>query len=150
MLIRLKCKVKKKKKQNIQSTILLLEFLWANVTFTSKMTNNWGRNESLVDTEAQVLSVDRVLNFFSVESSLFRESSCFFESIFHRWTSSLNVGSKTTWWASLLTSEWKRCQERAWPSQNGLLNSLETGESLFVDKMWKVLFTKRIYSLFWM
>lgn len=77
--------------QNIQSNILLLEFLWANVAFTSKMTNNWGRNESLVDTEAQVLSVDRVLNFFSVESSLFQESSCFIESIFHRWTSSLNV-----------------------------------------------------------
>lgn len=60
------------------------------------MTNNWGRNESLVDTEAQVLSVDRVLNFFSVESSLFQESSCIFESIFPQMDIKFECGSKTT------------------------------------------------------
>lgn len=61
-----------------------LEFLWANVTSCPEWTNS-GRDNSNIDTEAPALSVDRVLNFFPVENSLFQE---YFLLLFfsHRWT----------------------------------------------------------------
>lgn len=46
-----------------------------------------GRDIGNIHTEAQILSVDRVLNFFSVESSLFQEYFLlFFVSTFQGWT----------------------------------------------------------------
>ncbi len=61
--------------------------------FMSKWTN-WGRDKSNINTEALVLSVDRVLNFFSVENSLFQEYFLLFFVYFPQmdfWKSKSNV-----------------------------------------------------------
>lgn len=71
-----------KKASDHERNVLFLEFLSANVTSCpNELTGVVIKVTSIL--KHRYSSVDRVLNFFSVESSLFQEYFVFF---FHRWT----------------------------------------------------------------
>lgn len=65
-----------KRQQIPKEMFFFLEFFWDNVTSRpNKLTRLVTK---VTHTEAHIVSIDRVLNFFSVESRFFKSTSCFF------------------------------------------------------------------------
>lgn len=141
------------RQQILKERVVVLQSLWANVTSCpNELTGYMIKVTSILKhwycllTECWTSPQWRIV--------CFKSTSCFFVSIFHRWaleSQNRMCRYKVVLSSHLTSGQQKEILPRNSPNiLNDLLNSVKIRKCHFVDKMWKVWFTKRIFSLFWM